>query len=305
MSTFHKGRVTIAWLVECGCALLFALLCTGVLWRAAFAALPTVRTAGAIASGTGAVTVALPGSSASGDLMILTCETQENETPSCASNCDTAGWTSFATSTGGSGATGSKITSFYQVHDGSGLSPVTNDPGDHIICRTQGFAAYYGSPPMNIVTANGTGVTTSRTSPAGSTWGTDCYVFWALSFADTANNQDTAGCTVATGADFSALAENIDNRRNAGNDGAICVQRGVKTLAGSFGPMASTTTNNSDGGNNLYSICGAAPPRRIFTTTFLEDKIDGIKAMVDGSFRFLMFPNEAQAEPLKDVQLVP
>src|SRR3990172_2304835 len=142
--------------------------------------LPTFVAAGAITSGTGTITPALPTGLQVNDILVLVFETANQAVTIPTPNGGT--WTEAPDSPQGTGTAGgtaaSRITVFWSRYNGTQGAPTTNDPGDHIVGRmfaVRGAAA--SGDPWN-VTAGGVDATsdTSGSIPGDTTTVDPCLV---------------------------------------------------------------------------------------------------------------------------------
>src|SRR3990167_10950095 len=104
-------------------------------------AIPTFVAAGGIAVSTTTITPGLPGGIATDDILLLPLETQPGQVVTIA---DAAGgtWAQIPDSpqdTGGTPATGTRLTVFWSRYNGTQTAPTTDDPGNHVICRITAY----------------------------------------------------------------------------------------------------------------------------------------------------------------------
>ena len=233
-----------------------AALVASLLAANAYAYLPSLSFVGAISSGVGAVTPALPGTTVAGDGMFMFIETNSEEIPTA------AGWTQLAEQhSAATGANGSRLTVLYRVATSSTDARTTNDPGDHIIARIIKVNSVQWDHLTPTVIAGGARDVggTSISIPGGSMVKQSCLIFAA--FTDNVGGiPDTAQCTSWTNSGLVAVAEKIDNRRSDGSGGTLCVVAGHR---GPIGPYGSTTAVqvSATGVGGLISFAVCAPRR--------------------------------------------
>jgi hypothetical protein len=195
----------------------------------------------AASSGTGAVTPALPTGIASGDLLILLCETANEAvtTPT--------GWTiapSSPQSTGTAAATtATRLSIFYRIATGSDSAPVIADPGDHLIAQIMAFTGVDQTTPFNASAGDvNASASTAVTVPAVTT---TCDNAWILACCSWVTDTATAQASGQTNANLSGGAERMDASTTSGNGGGFSVVTGLLALAGNSGTTAVTLATSS------------------------------------------------------------
>lgn len=197
-------------------------------------ALPVYRAAGAIASGTGAISPGLPANIEVGDLLVMFVETSNQDIT--VSGWNTAGSTPISETTDNT-----RLTVFWKRAVG-GDATTTSDSGDHQIARIVAIRGVIGSGDPFHITNSGTDTTsdTSGSIPGGTTTINDCFVLVAASAGNDPASNGTANFSSWTNADLASLTERIDNVRVDGNGGGIGVATGTKATAGTIGTTAVT-----------------------------------------------------------------
>jgi len=200
-------------------------------------AAPTFVAAGSVASGTGAITPALPAGLQTNDILLLFLETA-NQAISI-SNQNGGTWTQVTNSPQGYGTAGAtnatRLTVYWSRYNGTQGAPTTSDSGNHQLGRIIAIrGATTSGDPCNI-TAGGTESTvdTSGAIPGATTTVANTLVVAAIatSLPDT---NGTANFSAWSNGDLSGLAERTDNTRSSGNGGGLGVATGVKAAAGAY-----------------------------------------------------------------------
>jgi len=198
---------------------------------------PTFVAAGSVASGTGAITPALPAGLQSNDILLLFLETA-NQAISI-SNQNGGTWTQVTGSPQGYGTAGAsnatRLTVFWSRYNGTQGAPTTSDSGNHQAGRIIAIrGATTSGDPCN-VTAGGTESTVDNSGaiPGATTTVANTLVVAAIatSLPDT---NGTANFSAWANADLTSVTERTDNTRNAGNGGGLATATGVKATAGAY-----------------------------------------------------------------------
>jgi len=193
--------------------------------------------AGAKASGTGAVTPALPTGWQANDIFLLFCETA-NEAVTAPT-----GWTAVANSPQGTGTaagtSATRLTVFWRRATSSETAPTIADPGDHICAGILAFRNVVETGNPWDVTAGDvlTTASTSVTIPGATTTVPGCMVVVAVA---TGPDTITSQCSGWTNPNLSGLAELVDYYTNSGNGGGFGVASGTMTNAGNYGSTTAT-----------------------------------------------------------------
>ena len=201
-------------------------------------AIPTSRTPGAKASGTGAVTPALPANIAVGDIAILVATTIAAGTITITADGGQA-WTAF-TGSPIDVASGEKLYVWWRRHAAGNTAP-TIAPGSDHICA--GINAYAGCVPSgDPVNAAATGTETASDTTFSFTSGIsttldDCI---CICICSTGADATSGQFTVMTNGNLSSLAERMDYCTNSGGGGGFAQDEGGLATAGAMGTWAST-----------------------------------------------------------------
>jgi len=201
------------------------------------ASAPTFVAAGSVASGTGAITPALPSGITSNDILLLFLETA-NEAISIA-NQNGGTWTQVSNSpqsvgTAG-GSNGTRLTVFWSRYNGTQGAPTTSDSGNHQLGRTIAIrGATTSGDPCNI-TAGGmeSTVDTSGAIPGATTTVANTLVVAAIA-TSLPDASGTANFSSWTNADLSSVTERTDNTVTAGNGGGLGLATGGKATGGAY-----------------------------------------------------------------------
>jgi len=209
---------------------------------------PTFVAAGAVASGTGTITPALPSGIASGDILLLFLETS-NQAISI-SNQNGGTWTEVTNSPQycgtAAGTTGARLTAFWSRYNGTQGAPTASDSGNHQLGRMIAIRGAAASGNPWDVTAGGVEATsdTSGSIPGATTTVADTLVVTAIatSLPDASSTSKFSGWT---NANLTSLTERTDNSVNAGNGGGLGIATGVKATAGAYGNTAVTLADSA------------------------------------------------------------
>jgi hypothetical protein len=201
-------------------------------------ALPVIRAVGAVAAGTGAISPGLPAGTVAGDLLIMMLETG-------AEAITVTDWLSAPSSPQETGNT--RLTILYKISVDGADATTTSDSGDHQIGRIIGIqtGTFNAASPFN--TSNGnvqTPATTSVSIDGATTSVADCLILAfttndVVSFGDVEQYSSWANVALAN------VAELIDNRTTAGNDGQIGAASGEKATAGAYGATTATAVTSA------------------------------------------------------------
>jgi hypothetical protein len=204
-------------------------------------AAPTIRGIGAPSSATAAVTPAVPAGTASGDLLIMFCKTQDQ-----AIDTNDAAWTESASSPN---SNGDRLTVFWLISDGSD-DTLTTDSGLENTCVIFGVQAgtFNAGTPFNITgqddDANGTAV--SIASITTTVDNTLCVGASARADPDADTSTEFSSLTNAA---LTNLTEQLDRSWLTSNGGAMLVYSGEKAAAGAIGNTTATAVTTAVGAN--------------------------------------------------------
>jgi len=207
---------------------------------------PTFVAAGAVASGNGTITPALPSGIATNDILLLFLETS-NQAISI-SNQNGGTWTAVTNSPQycgtAAGTTGARLTAFWSRYNGTQGAPTASDSGDHQLGRIIAIRGAVASGNPWDVTAGGVEAVddTSGSIPGATTTVADTLVVTAIatSLPDASSTSKFSGWT---NANLTSLTERTDNSVKDGNGGGLAIATGVKATAGAYGNTAVTLAN--------------------------------------------------------------
>ncbi len=210
------------------------------------APMPTFVAAGAVASGTGTISPALPSGLQTNDILLLFLETA-NQTISI-SNQNGGTWTQVTGSPQGTGTAGGSsatcLTAFWSRYNGSQGAPTTSDSGNHQLGRMIAIRGATTSGNPWDVEAGGVDATsnTSGSIPGTTTTVANTLVVVAIA-TSLPDASGTANFSGWTNANLSSLTERTDNTVTAGNGGGLGLATGGKATAGAYGATAVTLAN--------------------------------------------------------------
>ena len=206
---------------------------------------PTWQATGALASGTGNVTVNWPAHQTN-DIGLLVVESANQTIALGTAN----GFVEIPDSPQGTGTAGgsnaTRLAVFWcRATSSSMASPVITDPGDHAIayiitfrgCKTSGN-------PWNVTAGDvETATTGSFTIPGDTTTVADCLVVAIIS---TRADVDTGRASGWTNASLASITERADLYTSVpGNGGGVSVACGVKSTAGAYSGTTGTVSTTS------------------------------------------------------------
>lgn len=197
---------------------------------------------GAVASGTAAITPALPTGILTDDVLLLFLETANQAITIPTPNGGT--WTEVTGSPQGTGTaagtSATRLTCFWSRYNGTQGAPTTSDSGDHQVGVIVAYRGCVTSGNPWDVTSSGVEATsdTSWSITGATTTVANCRVVIAG-----ARMNDAAGAHFSawTNADLSDIQERFDDGTTQGNGGGIGIADGLKATAGAYG--ATTVTN--------------------------------------------------------------
>ena len=231
---------------------------------------PTFVSAGARATGTGAITPALPASILVDDILLLFLETS-NEVITIA-NPSGGTWTAVTNSpqfTGTAATTAAtRLTVFWSRYNGTQTAPVTSDSGNRQLGRIIAVRGVDPSGDPSNITAGG--VEAGNTDTSGSIPGATTTVANTLVVAAIATSLPDLGSTAVftdaswANANLTSVTERTDDSTATGVGGALGVATGVKAAAGLY--AATTVTTSVATAKAMMSIV-LRPPAATLTIT--------------------------------------
>ena len=211
-------------------------------------ALPALVVTGAVKSGTGAISPALPSGIAVNDILLLFVETA-NQAVSI-SNQNGGTWAAVTGSPQGTGTAGgtsaTRLTVFWSRYNGTQGAPTVSDSGNHQAARMIAIRGAVSSGNPWDVTAGGVEATsdTSASIPGATTTVANTLVVVATA-GSLPDANGTAQFSAWTNANLTSLTERTDNSVSAGNGGSLGIATGIKATAGAYGNTAATRANSA------------------------------------------------------------
>ena len=216
--------------------------------------IPTIYAIGTPASGTGTPTPGVPSGTATGDLLVMFCETNT------ASTCSSSGWTSAGYSDSGSGTNNSRLTILYKLAESSTPARTLNDAGNHAyghIIGIDGETVSATTPIAHFTAEDRTSAGTAISIAGITTTANGCLILAGSSDGVDGINAD-GQCDISgtSNGTLGSVTERIENRRGNGDGGTICVGSGTQAAAGATGTWAYNHTGSSIGGEVTIAVCG-------------------------------------------------
>lgn len=225
---------------------------------------PVVRGVGAVTSGTGTVSPALPSGVETGDLLLMFAESGGAGTGEAATTALTAGgWSSPPSPYAAQQQGNSRATVLYRIATSSNAT-TTNDTGDHQLARIIAIkkGTFDPAAPFNVA-AVGKQASTKAVSIPGATTTRDGCLILAFATGHLPDAATTAEFGAATNASLDDVQERIDNTVTAGDGGAIYVASGHKRVAGAY--SATTLTAVTEAERGVISLAINPPAARHMT----------------------------------------
>ncbi len=220
-------------------------------------ATPTFVAAGAVSSGTGAITPALPAGIATNDILLLFLETANQAISITNQNGGT--WTEVTNSPQGTGTAGgtsaTRLTVFWSRYNGTQGDPTASDSGNHQLGRMIAVRGAVTSGNPWDVTAGGVEATadTSGSIPGATTTVGNTLVVAAIA-TSLPDSSSTTRFSAWTNANLTSITERTDNSVTAGNGGGLGVATGIKATAGACGNTAVTLATSASKGMMSIAI---------------------------------------------------
>jgi hypothetical protein len=227
-------------------------------YATAAAKIPTYRATGAVESGTGAITPALPDSMSPNDIVILVAGTIAGGSISITANGSITTWTALAGSP--IDVTGGEKLYVWWGRWASGTTGPTLTPGsNHCIARTIAYYnCYAGGSPID-VSATGT-ETTSDQSFSFATGLTSTYNNeLAIAICSTGTDTTTAQFSTMANTSLASLTERMDSETTSGGGGGFALDEGTKITAGTLGTWTSTLGTASPKAYISFALMATVP----------------------------------------------
>ncbi len=215
---------------------------------------PFVKGVGAAVAGTAGITITVPSTRATGDLILIFAES-ENEDIATPTNFIDLSSSPQGTGAGG-GTTSVRLEIFYKVSNGTETTVAIADSGNH----TQAFAMVIGgiaaSGFINDTSGTTASSSTSVSFPSVTTTQNTCLILNAV-----AGSQDTATPQASAWANASLfnVVEQADNYTTSAGGGGISVGSGWQTTSGATGATTATLANASLQGLITLALTSIAP----------------------------------------------
>jgi hypothetical protein len=203
----------------------------------------TRRTPSAKASGTGAVTPALPTGMSAGDVVLLVASTIAGGTCTITANGSVSTWTALSGSpidvTGGE-----KLYVWWGVWSSGTTGPTVTPGSDHCCAATQAFGGVDTTTPIHVsATGSETTSDTSFSFPTGlTTTLADCL---CGCIATSGQDTNTGQVPVMTDANLTSLTLEFNYNTLSGGGGGFGFTTGSLATAGAVGTFACTYANAS------------------------------------------------------------
>lgn len=207
-------------------------------------AAPSIRSVGAVASGTASVTVNLPASWQENDILVIVASTANQDFPTD----PPTGWSNPPTTPTGFGTAGAagglKLKVYWKRAGASESNVVLGDAGSYSVARMMAIqgAVTSGTPWETDATSNQTSANTTVTWSSLTTSGADRLIVGLL--GGDRDAASTADVGTPTNSNLSSLGDaGIENWVTSGAGGGIYAFTGVKDAAGSTGTTTASITS--------------------------------------------------------------
>lgn len=214
---------------------------------------------GTFTSGIGALSVPMPASITTNDLLLLFIES-ENQTHTIPNSGWSSGWfllTELGTGTAGTDAS-SKLSIYYRIATSTNTAVTVSDAGDHtaaIVVAFRGTHTSFIDVTTSIVVNSTT--TASKSFPAITTASDGDMIINVTSL-----NQDvasTAQVSAWTNASLVSITERHDQTVTSGGGGGIALATGIKTTAGSVDATTATFVTTEYSQNHIMATIALKP----------------------------------------------
>lgn len=225
---------------------------------------PAFVSVGTVKEGTGSITVSW-GTHKPGDIGILICESEGDQAVSLAT---ANGFSALYSAVVDYAYT--RLTCFWcrATSDSMG-SPITNDPGDHIIGSILVFryCDKLTNPPVNAYVTGVDGITSSLsvnnpTTTEDNTLVVNLIAGHKYDYDDMFQSEASPSLT--------SFAERLSSATAAGETGGIACYTGIKATAGAVNPLTATSPNSNRAAYMSLALLGAIPSSGV-AGVFLSD----------------------------------
>jgi hypothetical protein len=209
-------------------------------------AIPTFVNFGVAATGTTAVSPALPASLLVDDILLLFIETANEAITIPTPNGGT--WTEVTGSPQGTGTAAglasTRLTVFWSRYNGTQGAPTTSDSGDHQIAQITAWRGCIASGNPWDVTAGdvASAASTAVSIPGATTTVNDCLI---VAIVSNATDTGTSQTGTWANASLSGVVERSDTSSTTGNGGGVGCASGGKAIAGAYSATTAVLATSS------------------------------------------------------------
>jgi hypothetical protein len=209
-------------------------------------AIPTFVNFGVAATGTTAVSPALPASLLVDDILLLFIETANEAITIPTPNGGT--WTEVTGSPQGTGTAAglasTRLTVFWSRYNGTQGAPTTSDSGDHQIAQITAWRGCINTGNPWDVTAGDVlaAASTSVAIPGATTTVNDCLI---VAIVSNATDTGTSQTGTWANASLSGVVERSDVSSTSGNGGGVGCASGGKAIAGAYSATTAVLATSS------------------------------------------------------------
>lgn len=197
-------------------------------------AAPTFVASGALSTGTGAVSPALPAGRATDDILLLFCETVDG-TAATPSGWAVAGARQWRNA--GQAALNTCLDVYWRRVVGGESAPSLADAGDHISAVIHAYRGCETSgDPWDEIAGATEANDTSASFPSVTTVGADRLIVMSIATHDNVG----APLSGASNANLTGVSIRTNEETSSGNDGTLAVVTGVMASAGATGETSAT-----------------------------------------------------------------
>ena len=226
----------------------------------AVATIPTWRSTGTMAHGTGAITPALPGTKSANDIFILVASTIAGGSITITADGSVTPWTALTGSpidvTGGE-----KLYVWWGRYSSGTTGPTLTPGGDHIVGRIVGFYnCYTGDSPID-VSATGTETASDMTYSFATGLTTTYNNELVITVCSTGNDPsfDTTQFSSWANGNLASILERMDNDVNEGGGGGFGLAHGTRVANGAVGTWSATLAAASPKSYIAFALRSTVP----------------------------------------------
>jgi hypothetical protein len=229
-------------------------------YATAVATIPTRRSTGNMAHGTGAITPALPGTKSANDIFILVASTIAGGSITITADGSVTPWTALTGSpidvTGGE-----KLYVWWGRYSSGTTGPTLTPGGDHIVGRIVGFYnCYTGDSPID-VSATGTETASDMTYSFATGLTTTYNNELVITVCSTGNDPsfDTTQFSSWANGNLASILERMDNDVNEGGGGGFGLAEGTLIANGAVGTWSATLAAASPKSYIAFALRSTVP----------------------------------------------